>query len=93
MNSCKHCGARILWAFTEKGHRICYDPVPHPNGNLVIVEVDLQSVPTVHVLTKIEAEVERRQRFLPHKATCGGKPRPPERPLRPLPEQDHLVLD
>jgi hypothetical protein len=36
--TCSSCGASILWAITEKGHRIPIDPEPTTAGNLTLVD-------------------------------------------------------
>jgi hypothetical protein len=36
MSICRYCRGRILWAITEKGHRIPLDPSPVDNGNVML---------------------------------------------------------
>ena len=36
--TCRTCGAKIIWAVTDKGHNIPIDPTPRPDGNLMLCE-------------------------------------------------------
>lgn len=67
------CGARIAWGMTTEGKRMPLDPVPVPNGNIILVDG------AIKVLTK--KEIERIEnpgmldgptpdRFTSHFATC-----------------------
>jgi hypothetical protein len=36
MTKCRYCPAEIMWAVTEKGHRIPLDPSPSDRGNIML---------------------------------------------------------
>ena len=40
VTTCSGCGATIRWVLTIGGARLPLDPDPHPDGNVVPVEVD-----------------------------------------------------
>ena len=74
---CRRCRLPVRWVSTEaRGKAIPLDPLPHPSGNVVLVEVEGSSRRVARVLARGEVSPERTYR--PHFATCGS--RQPARP-------------
>lgn len=68
MNTCKTCGARILWGTTLRGRAIPLDHAPTEQGNLVIGAVVASGGrPVVTKATDADAD---RPHYTAHFATC-----------------------
>jgi hypothetical protein len=59
-STCRSCQAPLLWATTPKNRRIPLDPVPHPEGNVVVLDG----------VAVVGGEGDTRYRS--HFATCPG---------------------
>lgn len=73
VSKCKSCGDAILWAVTVESKRIPIDPVPSPDGNLVI-QVALHGTEMEHLRARafepLFDQKFERYRFKSHFATC-----------------------
>lgn len=61
------CGRPVRWVLTVGGKRMPLDPDPHPDGNVIRVEVD------GHVRARVLNGDElpaQQQAWMPHHATC-----------------------
>lgn len=68
---CRSCGARILWARTEKGKFIPLNEDPSDAGTLVLVfEGDQTPTAMHHGSLGRAADDVRWERFVPHWSTC-----------------------
>lgn len=66
--TCKSCGAPVRWAKTIKGRPIPLDPIPAPNGNVIISE---EGTALVYAgPAGIAARYQDEPRYLSHFATC-----------------------
>ena len=66
--TCSSCGAKILWALTEKGARIPVDPDPRLDGNLL-----LYRRPDGSLLARYlsgESAPPGQRRYVSHFVTC-----------------------
>ncbi len=81
MAACGSCGARIVWAVTEKGNRMPVDADPNPAGNVIILAgVRAPGLrgdsPVVRVFANAEPTLGEEdisidgKRYMPHHATC-----------------------
>jgi hypothetical protein len=61
------CGALIRWLFTENGRRMPLDVDPHPDGTVVLVQVDGKTL--ARVLTGAQLPAQETA-YRPHWATC-----------------------
>lgn len=66
MNTCRSCGAPILWAKTERGKMMPVDPDPSENGNVELVPRGTGFLAIVHG----QAPLGAPPLHLPHHATC-----------------------
>lgn len=80
-SACRYCGRQIRWVETEAGRRMPINRDPDPAGNVVIIggRARVLSVPDAMARTGTSG------RFMPHHATCTGKPRS-RRPRNPVRE-------
>jgi hypothetical protein len=69
MSTCRYCRASIMWAMTEKGHRIPLDPSPSLKGN-VMLDFQPGGVPIATVLG--DPSKASGPLWLAHMATCPG---------------------
>ena len=67
--ACRSCGARLLWALTEKGRRIPLDRNPVPTGNIEIEETD-EGPPMSRVVPVLSPGLFPTVRYKSHFATC-----------------------
>lgn len=83
MTKCKYCRAEILWAISEKGHRIPLDPSPADNGNIML---DFQpgGVPIATVLG--QPEKATGPLWIAHFATCKKLKRNKKKAKEPGPQ-------
>ena len=68
MNTCRSCGAPIIWASLEYGHHMPLDAEPSPIGNVRLYNLDY-----AEVLAPIPARAARdagEQLYLSHFVTC-----------------------
>lgn len=83
MTKCRWCNAEILWAVTEKGHRIPLDPSPSDRGN-VALEFHPRGTPTATILGDLAKATGPL--WIAHFATCPkvkrGKTKPNPQPLQ-----------
>lgn len=67
MNTCRSCGATILWATTTNGKAMPIDAEPSPDGNVELTEwAPGRYRCTVHPQTPFDAP----PLHMPHHATC-----------------------
>ena len=66
MNTCRSCGAPILWRETHAGRRMPIDPEPVADGN-VVIEGDIAEVLKAEHLARLGGDVPR---YRSHFATC-----------------------
>lgn len=90
MTKCKWCPCEILWAVTDKGHRIPLDPAPSDRGNLAL-EFRPGAVP---IATVVDPSKVSGPLWIAHMATCPGwqKKRRGQKPKPPPPVQTKLKL-
>jgi hypothetical protein len=69
MSICRYCHEEILWAVTEKSHRIPLDPRPKPNGNIML-EFQADGTPIATVLG--DPSKASSPLWLAHFASCPG---------------------
>lgn len=67
MNTCRSCGAPIMWAATPKGRRMPMDPEPTPAGNRQLVDRAGLAPLSLAVDATTPPEVPR---YTAHFATC-----------------------
>jgi len=65
---CRSCKKPIMWAVTEKGHRIPIDPEPCTDGN-ILLRARGHFVPPLAIV-RFAIPVEETARFKSHFATC-----------------------
>lgn len=71
MNTCKSCGAPIMWAETAKGHRIPIDPEPVLGGNILLSHRDVEpSLPPLATVFAHAFENSDEPTYKSHFATC-----------------------
>lgn len=68
MTKCKWCPAEILWALTDKGHRIPLDPSPSNRGNIAL-EFRPGATP---IATVVDPSKATGPLWIAHMATCPG---------------------
>jgi hypothetical protein len=90
VETCDHCGARILWTITAAGHRMPVNAEPDPVGNQA-VRADVTRTLRSRALASDRASLEGGEwRAMPHVATCATPP--PRRPrLTPRPIRRRTV--
>jgi hypothetical protein len=69
--ACRYCGVKIRWVETEAGRRMPVNLDPDPNGNVVMVA----GLARVLGVPELVAQQGKSGRWMPHHATCTGKPR------------------
>jgi hypothetical protein len=91
MSTCRYCRASIMWAITEKGHRIPLDPSPSLNGN-VMLDFQPGGVPIATVLGQSKKTTEPL--WIAHMATCPGwnKKRRKKKTKEPGPHAEQATL-
>lgn len=70
--NCRSCTAPIMWALTEKGHRMPLDPEPTDEGNIVLAHRE-GLVPLATVFSNASAAREgapNADRYTSHFVTC-----------------------
>ena len=74
---CRSCNATIVWCATTKGHRMPVDPVPVPDGNLIVdgtgvvsVGHGMQTLDRVLVVSKTDVPLGDPPRYVSHFVTC-----------------------
>lgn len=71
-STCRSCGARLLWAITEKGRSIPLDRNPVPDGNIEIEEFE-EGPPMSRVVSRqreLSPGLFPATRYKSHFATC-----------------------
>lgn len=68
LNTCRSCGAPILWRETHAGKRMSIDPEPHPDGN-VVIEGEIAEVLKAEHLARLGGDVLR---YRSHFVTCAN---------------------
>lgn len=72
-NSCRDCGAEVIWGYTEHGRRMPIDPAVYPRdderANLAIYTDHLRRV-RVRVLARDRPLEGFEHRGMPHVASC-----------------------
>jgi hypothetical protein len=75
-NTCRGCGAEILWAVTENGRRMPVDPARYPReddkANLAVYTDHLRRV-RVRVISADRPLAGFEHRGMPHAATCSAE--------------------
>lgn len=69
VKACRYCDARVLWAFTRHGKRMCFDadPVRGMTSGAFVLKKRLDGqLQAVHVANPSDAEAY----FRAHRATC-----------------------
>ena len=97
MSACRSCGARIVWAETEKGRKMPIDFYPSSEGTIVLRYPQGEKQPLAIVGVPADA-FPREDRFTSHFATCpqadewrgGRRPEPEQKPEPSAPRQDVL---
>ncbi len=71
-NSCRSCGADIVWAITKGGKRMPVDAEPNPAGNVELTVGRSDSIPwaTVHSQPPGMFDDWVDRAHMPHFATC-----------------------
>jgi len=69
IDSCKACGAPIVWARTSAGKNMPVDAARSDDGNVLLFPVD-RSAQLAVVMTKEEAAAKSVDRYKSHFATC-----------------------
>lgn len=75
---CKECHRPIRWCLSSNGKRMPIDPVPVPDGNVIIDgslrdERTGQEYPRALVLGKADQPKDDVERFVAHFATCPNR--------------------
>lgn len=90
MTRCKWCPAEILWALTDKGHRIPLDPAPSDRGNLAL-EFRPGATP---IATVVDPKKVAGPLWLAHMATCPGwKKKRAKKAAKPEPKVVQTTLN
>jgi hypothetical protein len=74
MQHCRSCGAKILWATTEKGRRMPVDFSPNEKGNIFLQHrperEPLAVYATAEQIAAFEGTLQQHRLFTSHFATC-----------------------
>jgi len=86
MSKCRDCDEPIRWVITTAGKTMPVDPVPHPEGNVLLTPDGL----TCRVLGPLDRLEQRRIHplYLSHFATCEARDHSP----RPRADNPQLTL-
>lgn len=80
VTTCRSCGAKVIWAWTQKLKREPLDAAPVPEGNIEIIgthtDDDGKTAPQVRHLKKGEGDTlfEPPDRYVSHFYTCPDGP-------------------